>query len=130
MQFALSVNTTQSTRVRSIPPSSAMHPPSDLRLHRVDLGPVKVSDATIRATLDGAGKLKGELRGLDASITLDPMVTGRGAMTLTPDGFCAALQASVLPLGGLGAQADVEVAASDSCRPVIGHRTRGTASAV
>lgn len=81
----------------------------DLRF-KLDLGPVKVSGATIRATLDGAGQLKGELRGLDASITLDPMVTGRGAVTLTPDGFRAALQASVLPLGGLGAQADVETA--------------------
>lgn len=82
----------------------------DLRF-KIDLGPVKVSGATIRATLDGAGKLKGELRGLDASITLAPMVTGRGAVALTPDGFRAALQASVLPLAGLGAQADVEVAA-------------------
>lgn len=82
----------------------------DLRF-KLDLGPVKVSGATIRATLDGAGKLKGELRGLDASITLDPMVSGRGAVALTPDGFRAALQASVLPLGGLGAQADVETAA-------------------
>ena len=33
----------------------------DLRF-KLDLGPVKVSGATIRATLDGAGKLKGELR--------------------------------------------------------------------
>jgi len=82
----------------------------DLRF-KLDLGPVKVSGATIRATLDGAGKLKGELRGLDASITLSPMVTGSGAVALTPDGFRAALQASVLPLGGLGAMADVEVAA-------------------
>ena len=81
----------------------------DLRF-KLDLGPVKVSGATIRATLDDAGKLNGEMRGLDASITLDPMVTGRGAVTLTPAGFRAALQASVLPLGGLGAQADVVVA--------------------
>ncbi|MBC7730906.1 MAG: hypothetical protein H7306_03265 [Bacteriovorax sp.] len=82
----------------------------DLRF-KLDLGPVKVRGATIRATLDGAGKLKGELRGLDASITLDPMVSGRGAVALTPDGFRAALQASVLPLGGLSAMADVETAA-------------------
>ena len=81
----------------------------DLRF-KLDLGPVKVSGATIRATLDDAGKLNGEMRGLDASITLDPMVTGRGAVTFTPAGFRAALQASVLPLGGLGAQADVVVA--------------------
>lgn len=82
----------------------------DLRF-KLDLGPVKVSGATIRATLDGAGKLKGELRGLDASITLEPMITGRGAVALTPDGFRAALQTSVLPLGGVGAQADLETAA-------------------
>lgn len=81
----------------------------DLRF-KLDLGPVKVSGATIRATLDANGKLHGELRGLDASIALQPMISGSGAVALTPDGFRAAMEASIVPLGNLGARADVETA--------------------
>ena len=82
----------------------------DLRF-KLDLGPVKVSGATIRATLDEHGKLDGSLRGLDASIALAPMISGRGAVALTADGFRAAMEASIIPLGNLGARADVETAA-------------------
>jgi len=82
----------------------------DLRF-KLDLGPVKVSGVTIRATLDEQGRLDGSMRGLDASIALEPMISGSGAVGLTPDGFHAALEASVLPLGGMGARADVETAA-------------------
>ncbi|MGQ3054832.1 MAG: hypothetical protein ACT6S0_23840, partial [Roseateles sp.] len=79
----------------------------DLRF-KLDLGPVKVSGATIRGTLDDSGQLGGELRGLEASIALQPMITGNGAVALTPDGFRAAMEASIVPLGNLGARADVE----------------------
>ncbi|MDQ2779026.1 MAG: hypothetical protein M3Y32_05650, partial [Pseudomonadota bacterium] len=79
----------------------------DLRF-KLDLGPVKVSGVTLRGTLGDDGKLTGSMRGLDASIALDPMVTGDGAVGLTPAGFHAALEVAVLPLGGLGARADVE----------------------
>ena len=82
----------------------------DLRF-KLDLGPVKVSGATIRATLGDDGKLNGSLRGLAASIALDPMISGDGAVGLTADGFHAALQAHILPLGNIGAMADVETAA-------------------
>ncbi|MGM9480621.1 hypothetical protein ACS5PN_05440 [Roseateles sp. NT4] len=83
----------------------------DLRF-KLDLGPVKVSGATIRGTLDDSGKMSGELRGLAASIALDPMITGSGAVQLTPDGFRAAMEASIVPLGGMGASAEVETAGS------------------
>jgi len=78
----------------------------DLRF-KLDLGPVKVSGATIRATLDGQGRLSGELRGLDASLSLASVITGEGAVQLTDQGFRAALEAAIVPLG-LGARADVE----------------------
>ncbi len=79
----------------------------DLRF-KLDLGPVKVSGATIRGTLDDSGKLSGELRGLAAAIALDPMISGSGSVALTPDGFRAAMEASIMPLGNLGASAEVE----------------------
>lgn len=81
----------------------------DLRF-KLDLGPVKVSGCTIRGTLDDSGKLSGELRGLDALIALQPMITGSGAVGLTPTGFHAAMEASIVPLGNLGARADIETA--------------------
>ncbi|WP_457446371.1 hypothetical protein [Roseateles sp. P5_E4] len=79
----------------------------DLRF-KLDLGPVKVSGCTIRGTLDENGKLSGELRGLEASIALQPMITGSGAVMLTPNGFRAAMEASIMPLGKLGASAEIE----------------------
>ena len=81
----------------------------DLRF-KLDLGPVKVSGITLRGTLDANGKLSASMRGLDASIALDPMVTGSGGVGLTETGFHAALEASILPLGGMGASADVQTA--------------------
>ena len=56
----------------------------DLRF-KLDLGPVKVSGLTIRATLDDDGNLSASLRGLEASIALAPMIDGDGAVTLTED---------------------------------------------
>lgn len=76
---------------------------------RVDLGPVKVSGATIRATLDAQGRLKAELRGLAADVNLAPLVQGKGGVQLTPEGFYARLGVHLPALGGLGAAASVEV---------------------
>lgn len=81
----------------------------DLRF-KLDLGPVKVSGVTVRGTLDNEGKLKGSLRGLEASIALAPMIDGEGIVRLTQTGFFAALAARIQPLGGIGARADVETA--------------------
>ena len=79
----------------------------DLRF-KLDLGPVKVSGATLRATIDEqTGKLSGSMRGLDASVALAPLVTARGAVQLTDRGFHAALSGSIVPLG-ITASADVE----------------------
>ena len=79
----------------------------DLRF-KLDLGPVKVNGATIRATIDpNSGKASGSLRGLDASIALDPLISGDGAVQLTDTGFHAALAAFVVPLD-IAASADVE----------------------
>ncbi|MCU1226575.1 MAG: hypothetical protein JWQ42_4668 [Edaphobacter sp.] len=79
----------------------------DLRF-KLNLGPVKVNGATIRATIDqDSGKVTGSLRGLDASIALDPLIDGDGAVQLTEKGFRAALAATVVPLD-LSASADVE----------------------
>jgi hypothetical protein len=81
----------------------------DLRF-KLDLGPVKVTGATIRGELDAQGHLSGSLRGLAASIALKPMIDGEGAVQLTSNGFRAFLAAHIEPLDGLGARADVEVA--------------------
>lgn len=78
----------------------------DLRF-KLDLGPVKVSGATLRATLDDKGKLSGSMRGLDASVALAPLITARGGVQLTEHGFRAALSGSIEPLG-VTASADVE----------------------
>lgn len=82
----------------------------DLRF-KLDLGPVKVSGATIRATLDEDGALHAELRGLEASLSLPPLIDGEGAVHLRPAGFDAFLAARIQPLNGLAARADLEVAA-------------------
>ena len=81
----------------------------DLRF-KLDLGPVKVTGATIRGELDAQGRLSGSLRGLAASVALEPMIDGEGAVQLVSNGFRAFLAAHIKPLGGLGARADVEVA--------------------
>ena len=79
----------------------------DLRF-KLDLGPVKVSGATLRATIDEqTGKLSGSMRGLDASVALDPLIHASGGVQLTDGGFHAALSGSIVPLG-ITASADVE----------------------
>lgn len=80
----------------------------DLRF-KLDLGPVKVSGATIRATLDAQGRLSGSLRGLEAAVGLPGVIGGQGGVRLTEAGFYAALAVTVDPLG-IGAEASVETA--------------------
>lgn len=64
----------------------------------LDLGPVKVSGATIRITHDGAGGLSGSLRGLEASLAVPGVISGRGALRVLESGFEAALDVRVVPM--------------------------------
>lgn len=80
----------------------------DLRF-RIDLGPVRVSGATLRATFDNLAAVpRVSLRGLDAAVQMQPLISGRGGVSLSEDGFTASLAVKIVPLG-LGAQADVAV---------------------
>jgi hypothetical protein len=78
----------------------------DLRF-KLDLGPVKVSGVTIRATLDAQGKLSASWRGLEASIALAPMIDGSGGVHLDDHGWSATLRATITPLN-VGALANVQ----------------------
>lgn len=78
----------------------------DLRF-KLNLGPVKVSGATIRATLDDDGNFSASLRGLDASLDVPGAIDGHGKLQLLepqpghPDegpGFEAELDANLIPL--------------------------------
>ena len=71
----------------------------DLRF-KLNLGPVRVSGATIRATLNDNGKVEASLRGLDASLEVPGAIKGRGAVQLLESGgITAALDVQILPLG-------------------------------
>jgi hypothetical protein len=70
----------------------------DLRF-KLNLGPVKVTGATIRATLGEDGKVTGSLRGLAASLEVPGAIEGEGALQLLADGgFSAALDVRIPPL--------------------------------
>ncbi|MFC4169392.1 hypothetical protein [Teichococcus aestuarii] len=79
----------------------------DLRF-KLELGPVKVSGATIRATLDPATRrITASLEGLDAAVSIPALVEGRGRFQLLREGgFAARLGLAILPLN-LGASATV-----------------------
>ncbi|MBL8330888.1 MAG: hypothetical protein JNJ71_18765 [Rubrivivax sp.] len=79
----------------------------DLRF-RIDLGPVRVSGATLRATFDWPGAPKISLRGLEAAVQLQPLIKGQGGVQLSDGGFSASLAVTLVPLG-LGAQGDITV---------------------
>jgi hypothetical protein len=68
----------------------------DLRF-AVDLGPIKVSGATIRATTDG-GTPSVSLRGLDARVDLPGIVRGSGRSSISHQGVDLALAAEIIPL--------------------------------
>jgi hypothetical protein len=82
----------------------------DLRF-KLDLGPVEVSGATVRATIGPDGRVTASLRGLAASLNLRPMIDGAGAIQLLPSapdqppGLSVELAAHIQPLDGLGADA-------------------------
>jgi hypothetical protein len=70
----------------------------DLRF-KLNLGPVRVSGATIRATLNEDGTIDASLRGLDASLEVPGAIKGRGAVQLLESGgITAALDVKILPL--------------------------------
>ncbi len=69
----------------------------DLRF-KLNLGPVQVSGATIRATLNDNGSVDASVRGLEASLTIPGAVEGKGKIQLIKNGFAADLLARLLPL--------------------------------
>jgi hypothetical protein len=75
---------------------------------KLNLGPVKVSGATIRATLQPSGTIEAAIRGLEAGIEVPGAIDGTGALRLlsNPDGFAADLRAKLIPLN-LGVDAGV-----------------------
>jgi len=68
----------------------------DLRF-ALELGPIQVSGATIRATFDGGAPAL-ELRGLDASLTLPGLVSGTGKAEITQHGLDLGLSVTLVPL--------------------------------
>jgi len=64
----------------------------------IDLGPVKISGATIRATFDGGGLALG-LRGLLASVDVPGLLTGEGQVSFTDTGFSVVLGVEVPSVG-------------------------------
>jgi hypothetical protein len=69
----------------------------DLRF-KLNLGPVQVSGATIRATLNDNGSVDASVRGLEASLTIPGAIEGKGKIQLIEGGFAADLLARLLPL--------------------------------
>ncbi|MBO0914315.1 hypothetical protein [Streptomyces laculatispora] len=69
----------------------------DLRF-ALDLGPVKVSGATVRVTLGPGGALHPEVRGLDAALVLPGLFEARGKASLGAGKLDLALAAHILPL--------------------------------
>jgi hypothetical protein len=64
----------------------------------LDLGPVKLSGATVRVTLGPDGALKPELRGLDASLDMPELLQGSGRASLGSGQLDLALAAEIVPL--------------------------------
>ncbi|MFT4088538.1 MAG: hypothetical protein QM658_15560 [Gordonia sp. (in: high G+C Gram-positive bacteria)] len=88
----------------------------------LDLGPIKVSGATIRATYQNGGLDVG-LRGLDASINLPGLITGEGKVALRAgegdaQGLDLTLAATVVPLN-LGALAVFSSHVSNGVRQTL-----------
>lgn len=72
----------------------------DLRF-KLNLGPLRVSGATIRATFDEAtNKIDASLRGLDVALAIPALVQAGGSLQLLkePGGFAADLALQVVPL--------------------------------
>lgn len=69
----------------------------DLRF-ALDLGPVKVSGATVRVTLGPNGALHPEVRGLDAALEMPGLFEGEGKASLGAGQLDLALAAKIVPL--------------------------------
>ena len=69
----------------------------DLRF-KLNLGPVRVSGVTIRATLNN-GTPEVSIRGLEASLFIPHAIEGSGSVHMIEGGFEANLAASIVPLG-------------------------------
>ncbi|MFD8734066.1 hypothetical protein ACFV06_04010 [Streptomyces sp. NPDC059618] len=69
----------------------------DLRF-ALDLGPVKVSGATVRVTLSPSGALHPQLRGLDAALEMPGLFEGEGRASLGAGQLDLALAARIVPL--------------------------------
>lgn len=66
---------------------------------KLNLGPVQVSGATLRASLKAGGELDVSLRGLDVSLDVPGAISGRGRLQLMPGGGLAAmLGIGIVPL--------------------------------
>lgn len=65
---------------------------------KLNLGPIKVSGATIRATLNDDGSIGASIRGLSAGLDIAGAIKGDGALQLIPGGFSASLSAAIAPL--------------------------------
>ncbi|MBO1752088.1 hypothetical protein J4G33_09760 [Actinotalea sp. BY-33] len=63
----------------------------------VDLGPVRVSGATVRATVEHGAVALG-LRGLAASVEIPGVIHGEGDVSLTSTGFAVVLGIELLPV--------------------------------
>lgn len=70
---------------------------------KVDLGPITVSNATVRITAAGAGAPHVELRGLGVDIDT-PALSGHGAANITNTGFSADLWGQIGSPLGVGAR--------------------------
>jgi hypothetical protein len=77
----------------------------DLRF-KINLGPIKVSGATIRATLEDNGSISATIRGLKVDLNIPGAMDGSGQLQLIQGGFSADLRANIIPLN-LGADAGI-----------------------
>lgn len=87
----------------------------------LDLGPVKVSGATLRATFDDANLGQGPkviLRGLDVTLQVPDLLTGQGLGRITENGFDAGLAVQISKLG-IGAKAFVRYQEVGDIREVL-----------
>ncbi|MET3932840.1 hypothetical protein [Arthrobacter sp. OAP107] len=64
----------------------------------VDLGPVRISGATVRATFEN-GDVSLGLRGLIAGVDVPGLISGEGQVSFTPGGFAVVLGVEVPPVG-------------------------------
>ena len=89
----------------------------DLRF-ALDLGPVKVSGATVRATLGPAGAITPEIRGLEASLEMPGTLRGRGKASLGKGQLDLALSANIIPLN-LGGFASLSYGDCDGVNKLV-----------